>query len=263
MGRDLATMTWTEIRDLDKRSGAVVLPIGSLEQHGPHLSIDTDLHLAERFLALALERLPAAVPLWRLPLLPVSKSNEHVGFPGSFWLSGPTLIAVLTDIARSTAASGFRRLVLWTCHGGNRALLEVVARDIRAATGLMVFSVFPPALAADPIPMAAADRRFDLHAGDWETSVMMALSPERVRPDRLDAALPDLRARTVDLEFTGATVAWLTRDLSATGTLGNATTATAERGRTRLPGVIEALVAVLTEIADFEMPVGAPEAAAP
>ena len=252
--RNIARMTWMEVRDLDKAKAALVLPLGSLEQHGPHLSVDTDLYFSERFLELALERLADEVKIYRLPILPISKSNEHAGYPGSFWLSSATLTAVVHDVAASAQASGFRRLVLWNCHGGNRALLEVLARDVRAATGLMVFQLFPPATVPDPVPVTEAEAAFGIHAGDWETSVMLALSPERVRPDRVEAAYPDFTARHLSLELTGATVAWLTRDFQPTGTWGDATVATAERGRLRVEKVVERLQEILTDIAGFEFP---------
>ena len=245
-------MTWMEVRDLDKSRAALVLPLGSIEQHGPHLALDTDLHFADRFLDLTLERLPAEVEVYRLPILPISKSNEHVGYPGSFWLSAETLSMVVHDIAASAKASGFRRLVLWNCHGGNRALLEVLARDVRARTDLMVFQLFPPAVIPDPIPVSEAERDYGIHAGDWETSVMLALSPERVREPLVEAAYPAFEGKHLALEFTGATVAWLTRDFQPTGTWGDATIATAERGRARLEPMIARLAEILTEIAPFE-----------
>lgn len=252
--RNIARMTWSEVRDLDKTEAALVLPLGSLEQHGPHLTVDTDLYFSDRFLDLALERLPDAVKVYRLPILPISKSNEHAGFPGSFWLSAATLTAVVQDIAASALASGFRRLVLWNCHGGNRALLEVLARDVRAKTGLMVFQLFPSAIARDPLEVTEAEAAFGIHAGDWETSVMLALSPDRVRQDRVEAAFPDFTARHLSLEFKGATVAWLTRDFQPTGTWGDATVATAERGRLRVEAVLQRLADVLPEVAAFEFP---------
>ena len=196
----------------------------------------------------ALAVLPDETPVWRLPALPISKSNEHIGYAGTFWLSAATLTAVIMDIARSAQSNGFQRLVLWNCHGGNRALLESVARDVRAETGLLVFSFFPPALAPDPVATPPQEATLGIHAGDWETSLMLALCPARVRMDRLEAFYPRLPDVPLDLEFTGATFAWLTRDLSPTGTFGDATLATAERGEARLaalePGLAKALGAV-------------------
>jgi creatinine amidohydrolase len=84
--------------------------------------------------------------------------------------------------------------------------------------------------------------------------VMLALSPERVRADRRDAAWPAFQGQALNLEFTGANVAWLTSDFMQSGTWGDATLATAERGRARVDAVVPQLVRILTEISSFEMP---------
>jgi creatinine amidohydrolase/Fe(II)-dependent formamide hydrolase-like protein len=252
--RNLDRMTWMEVRDLDKRAGALVLPLGSLEQHGPHLAIDCDLYFSERFLDLALERLPEGTKIWRLPIVPITKSNEHQGYAGSFWLSARTLLAMLDDIADGAVRSGFRRLVLWNCHGGNRAILDVAARDIHARTGLMVFTVFPPATVADPVPVTDTEAAYGIHAGDWETSVMLALSPERVRSERADVAYPPFAGKAISLEFGGANLAWITSDWMKSGTWGDATVATAERGQARLDAMLPKLVVLLSEISAFELP---------
>lgn len=152
MQRNIAQLTWPEVQALDLTSqGALVLPIGAIEQHGPHLSTDCDLHFAETLLNMALDQLAPETKVWRLPVLPISKSNEHKGFPGTWYLSAQTFMAVLRDIAQCAVENGFRRLVLWNCHGGNRALLEVAARDIRVETGLMTFQVFASGAMPDPL----------------------------------------------------------------------------------------------------------------
>ncbi|MBE2274777.1 MAG: creatininase family protein [Rhodobacteraceae bacterium] len=251
--RDLAKLTWMEIRDLPKDDGVVVVPFGSLEQHGPHMSIDTDLYFADRFLDLALEKLPEEVACWRLPILPVSRSVEHVGFPGSLWLTSETLLKVIEEMTAGLAASGFRRVVFLNCHGGNLAILEVAARDVRIRTGMMVFTVFPPALMPDPVEIDDRERVYGIHANDWETSVMLALSPERVRKDLLDVSYPSFQSDTLRLEQSAANVAWTSRDLSKTGTFGDARGATAERGWQRIGPMIDRLAGALTEISTFEL----------
>ena len=251
MQRDLNRLTWPEVEAIDKTRAVLVLPIGAIEQHGPHLSTDCDLYFADRLSELALENLADDQPVYRLPALPISKSNEHLGFPGTFWLSAATLTAVVLDIARSAKASGFQRFVLFNCHGGNRSLLESVARDVRAETGLLTFSIFPPALSPDPIEVPRQEADYGIHAGDWETSLMLALDPSRVRMDKLTRFYPEPPSETLALEFTGATYAWLTRDLSPSGLFGDATLATAERGRRRLECLVPALGAALGAICDF------------
>jgi len=256
--RQLAKLTWMEIRDMDKTNGALVVPLGSLEQHGPHISIDCDLHFADTFLDRALAQLDDDVACWRLPILPISRSVEHVGFPGSFWLSTETLLKVIDDITVGVAASGFRRVVLLTCHGGNIELLEVAARDVRIKTGLMAFTIFPPALQQDPVETSDLERNMGIHANDWETSVMMEISPERVRPDRVNVSYPQFKSETLCLEGSAANVAWTSRDLVSSGTFGDATQANAQRGQQRLEPLVKSLAAVLTEISSFEMPTPAP-----
>lgn len=255
MNRNIAQLTWQEVDELDlEKDGAIVLPIGSIEQHGPHLATDCDLVFAERFLDMALEKLDPQVKIWRLPMLPISKSNEHVGFRGTWSLSAHTLMAVISDIAKSAKENGFRRLVLWNCHGGNRALLEVVARDIRIETGLMTFQVFASGAMPDPLaPLDPREPLFGIHAGEWETSMMLAVAPDRVREGRRDCAFPEFQSRTLALELTGATIGWKTSDFMESGTWGDATAATPERGRARLDPLIDTLAEVLTEIADFEV----------
>lgn len=254
MQRNIGQLTWQEVRALDlSADGALVLPIGSIEQHGPHLSTDCDLVFSETFLEMALARLDPKTKVWRLPMLPISKSNEHVGFAGTWYLSAQTFMAVISDIARSARNNGFRRLVLWNCHGGNRALLEVIARDVRVETGLMTFQVFASGAMPDPLsPLDPREPAFGIHAGEWETSMMMAIAPDRVRPDKLDRAFPDFQSETLALELSGSTIGWKTDDFQESGTWGDATAATAQRGAERLEPLIERLADVLTEISTFE-----------
>jgi creatinine amidohydrolase len=250
--RQLNRLTWPEVAAIPKQRAVLVLPVGAVEQHGPHLSTDCDLYFADRFADLALERLSDADPVYRLPSLAISKSNEHAGFPGTFWLSAQTLSAVIMDIARGAQRSGFQRLVIFNCHGGNRSLLESLSRDVRAETGLLTFSLFPPALVPDPVEVPQAEADYGIHAGDWETSVMLALDPSRVRMDQLACHYPaQPGGEQLAMEFTGATYAWLTRDLSPSGLFGDATLASAERGQQRLSALIPRIADALCAICDF------------
>ncbi|MEZ4708101.1 MAG: creatininase family protein [Caldilineaceae bacterium] len=121
--RHLAHLTWTDIKALDKREGVVILPVGAIEQHGPHLPTLTDTLLVTHMLAAALPLLPDHVRAWALPPLNYGKSNEHTNFPGTMSLSAQTLTAVLHDIAASVHRADFRRLSLyeWTRRQRGRA----------------------------------------------------------------------------------------------------------------------------------------------
>jgi creatinine amidohydrolase/Fe(II)-dependent formamide hydrolase-like protein len=251
--RYLPNLTWTEIRDLEKLEGVVVLPIGAIEQHGPHLPVATDALLAEAITRLALERLGDDVRVWRLPVQSYGKSNEHLGFAGTVSLRAETLMAVVMDIASSVKASGFRRLCFVNAHGGNSALLAMMAREIRVATGLMVFNTFTNASAPDPVEIPPLEARFGIHANDWETSLVLHLEPELVHMERAVREYPQLEGE-VGLTGGAAVAAWLTRDWSASGVFGDPTVATPERGAQRLETCVTALAQTLTAISRFEIP---------
>ncbi len=134
--RYLPHYSTTVIQQLDKERGVVVLPLASIEQHGPHLPVYTDSLIAMEVLRRTIALLPEEMLVWCLPLLPYGKSNEHTGFPGTISLTSETLMRVLTEIAESISRSGFKRFVILNAHGGNSELVDVVMRDIREKTGL-------------------------------------------------------------------------------------------------------------------------------
>ncbi|MEM7800919.1 MAG: creatininase family protein, partial [Chloroflexota bacterium] len=239
MSRYLAHMTSPEVTALDKREGVVVLPIGAVEQHGPHLPLLTDTLIATGALDATLARLPEEVAVWALPPLAYGKSNEHINFAGTVTLSAETLMAVLHDIAASLARAGFRRLAFLNGHGGNVALLNTVARDIRVATGLMVFCIHGIQYGKPAFEMSKREWTYGLHAGETETSLILALAPEMVKMDLAPTAYPDFPETETDLFFVGsASIAWLADDWSATGVFGDATLGTEEKGQMLLKAAV-------------------------
>jgi len=255
--RYLAYLTTEEVAALPKDEAAVVVVISATEQHGPHMPLVTDLLLGERLLALALERVPGDSGLWVLPSLAYGKSNEHLSFPGTVTLSQATLSAVVHDIGASVARAGFRRLVLLNSHGGNRTLLESLARDVRQATGLMTFPVSTFLLGLEFEPVSEEEGRAGTHAGDWETSLMLALAPDLVHMERApgDPAYPSYPRELGHLSpFGPVPFAWSTEELSASGAIGDPRRADAERGDDIAERTAARLAEVLVEIARFEMP---------
>ena len=253
MNRDLAWLTWTEIRDLPKTDGVLLLPIGAIEQHGPHLPVITDSWQVTEVLGRALDALPEHVAAWALPPIHYGKSNEHAGFAGTFSLSAGTLTAMLFDIARSARDGGFRRLAFVNGHGGNMAALDAAARDIRAETGLMTFCLHPHLFVDAPFAITDDERRLGFHAGELETSLMLALAPARVHVERAVKHFADFPAANSLFFFGAASAAWLTRDWSLTGVFGDATIGTAEKGAAILQAAIPRLAALIGAISVFEV----------
>jgi creatinine amidohydrolase len=255
--RRLAWQTTEEIASIDRDRAVVVQPIASVEQHGPHLPCYTDSMVAEALVARAVAVTPEDVPVWTLPIISYGKSNEHLGFPGTVALSAETLIAVCRDVGRSVARSGFRKLVFVNGHGGQPHLLEMVARDIRQETGLQVFPLFPYRLGI-PVGVVSSPQEAELgiHAGEYETSLVMAIDPTAVRMDRLEPGsrrVGELYGGLRYLSLEGALpTAWLTQDIAPNGVIGDPSLASAERGEKALAFLAEGLAGCFGEISDFE-----------
>jgi len=121
----------------DRGPGLVALaPIGSIEQHGPHLPVGTDTIIASAFAQAVCEARPD-LPLAMLPVQSVALSSEHIWAPGTLSLSPSSLLAVLDDLGASLARSKVRRLAFLNAHGGNSAILRVACREIRVKHGLL------------------------------------------------------------------------------------------------------------------------------
>jgi creatinine amidohydrolase len=263
-GRFLPYLTTTDIAALPKEDALVLLPIASIEQHGPHLAVASDMVLGQTIIARALERLEPADSFWVLPGLAYGKSNEHRAFAGTMTLEQATLAAVVHDLAGSVARAGFRRLALVNSHGGNPAVLEHVARDAHEATGLIIFPLFLFRMGVDYGELDADEAHWGTHAGEWETSALLAVAPELVHLDRTAelGGYPTYARPLRHLALRGpVTYAWLTGEISPAGNLGDPRRATLERGEAIIEATVARLVEVLREMATFEMPLPASGAA--
>lgn len=185
------------------RQGAILLqPIGAIEQHGPHLPVDTDIAAAtavcERAAAL-MEAPPALV----LPPIPWGLSPYWLPFAGTLSLKPATILALFDDIGASAAAHGFRRMIIVNGHGGNAGIVAVAATNL-AACGIRAAALsWWDLLRDDLAALAPRDGGHIGHAGQTETSVQLALQPERVALDEATGEMgADLVAATAG-EFWG------------------------------------------------------------
>ncbi|MDX2214888.1 MAG: creatininase family protein [Oculatellaceae cyanobacterium bins.114] len=251
-------LTWTDIQAMpDKENVVIVQPIGAIEQHGPHLPLVVDSAIATAVLGKALADLPSDVPVYALPPLCYGKSNEHWHFPGTITLTAQTLMAVLTEVGESLYRAGFRKWVLLNAHGGQPQVLEIVARDLHQQhDDFMVFPLFVwrvPNNAADFL--TPKELEYGIHAGDAETSVLLAILPDQVKFERAVAEYPAGLPTDSLLSMEGQLpFAWTTRDLTQSGVLGDPTTATQEKGDRILASLALGWVRVLKDIYQFRQP---------
>ncbi|MGE0231766.1 MAG: creatininase family protein [Flavobacteriaceae bacterium] len=232
-----------------------VLPIAAVEQHGPHLPVGTDLMIAEGLLAIAAGKLPDDVPLSVLPPIPFGKSDEHGGFAGTLSLSAETLIALLTDIGGSLAASGVGRLVILSGHGGNSECMGIAARRLRERYGMAVVATNFMRFGLPGGTVGDDEGRFGIHGGMVETSLMLHLAPDLVDMEKAADFVSADQTMADNHDFLGFSgpggLSWMISDLNPTGAVGNAAAASAEAGRRIADWQAARLARLIEELAAF------------
>jgi creatinine amidohydrolase len=254
-----SALSTADFASLDLARTIAVLPVAAIEQHGPHLPLSVDTDIVNGVVQAALPHLSADLPALFLPTQAVGFSPEHTRFAGTLTLKSETLLRVWTELGECVAASGVKKLVLFNAHGGQVGALDLVARDLRARLGMLVYSVnwFHLPLRDENgqdvnAMFSAEEHRFGIHAGEIETSLMLALAPDRVRMPQAEYFRSTSQERAQRFPILGngksAKLAWQMQDYNANGAVGNAGAATAEKGRVVLGAAGRALAQLLSEI---------------
>jgi creatinine amidohydrolase len=248
-------LTWPEVDEAVAQEKVVVLPIGSVEQHGHHLPLDVDVKLASAVCYGAGERAPESM----LVLPPVSYGYCHhvMDFPGTINVSPTTFVNLLIDIGTSVAYHGFTRIVMVNGHGSNHPLVEQAGRQVTLRTGALCLNISWWQLIAEywNEEVRESGPGGCAHACELETSMYMHVDGEGVRRDRVRGALPDYLAfeggtewQKVDLTLGSgpATIVEWTSQTSETGAFGAPELATEEKGRLVFDRTVERLVEMVT-----------------
>ncbi|MGA8614529.1 MAG: creatininase family protein [Xanthobacteraceae bacterium] len=250
-------MTWQEVAGAETGRWIAVLPLAAVEQHGPHLPLGVDTHIAEAYLARVQKMLPGDLPVTFLPVQRVGVSAEHLSYPGTLTFSATTAIAAWTELGESLARAGVRKLVLVTSHGGNVAAMELVARNLRTRLGMLAVTIGWHRFGYPDGTFSAEEKKHGIHGGDIETSLMLAAMPEMVHTEKAPNAAPATIAMTREFKWLGAYrpagFAWMTQDLNPSGAVGDATLASAQKGEATLAHGAQAFVELLREIDRFDL----------
>jgi creatinine amidohydrolase len=239
------------------RARIAVLPLAAVEQHGPHLPVGTDTYIAEAYLARARALLPKQSAVAFLPVQQVGASDEHKAFRGTLTLSPQTALAMFIEIGESVRRAGIQKLVIINSHGGNIALIELAARELRVRHGMLAVHAswgrfgYPDGLFSE------AELTHGIHGGDIETSIMLAAYPDLVVVQKIANFVP----ATVAMECANtrlradfpAGFGWMTQDLNVSGAVGNASLATAAKGEAALEHGARAFIELLKDVEKFDL----------
>jgi len=257
---DLSTRDFAQlIANGQAETTIAVLPVAATEQHGPHLPLSVDTVLVDGIVSAALPHLAADLKVLFLPTQAVGLSPEHARFPGTLTLKNETILRLWADIGESVAAAGIKKLLLFNSHGGNVSVMDLVARDLRARLDMLVYSAswfnlpLVDAQGQDVNALFSADEhRFGIHAGDMETSMMLALDPARVNMAQAQNFHSTAQDRAQQFAILGngksAKLGWQMQDYNPAGAVGNAAAASAEKGRALVAAAGLSLARLLAEI---------------
>ena len=248
--RKIGEQTFPDIAKLVTARAILCLPFGSVEQHGPHLPLNTDAVLAEEFTRRILARWGEALDLWQLPALAIGLAREHEWAPGTLSLSVEGMTALVHDLGRTIArALPTRNLAIVNCHGGNRGILDALILDLAADYDLNV-CVLHPTVWAEGMESTHAP---DIHGGKVETSLMLAAAPHLVRMQRLGDVKPPA-ADKVGQVILDPAVSWpWTSDderIASMGVIGDAKAASAAFGERLFAHAVEKAGGALKALAE-------------
>ncbi|MCX8205411.1 MAG: creatininase family protein [Candidatus Nezhaarchaeota archaeon] len=245
----LAEMSWDQVKDLLAKTDVVLVPVGSLEQHGLHLPLETDTILASEVARRAAVKAEVALA----PTIPFGFSVEHMNFPGTISLSPETLMRVIEDVSRSLIHHGFKKIFFINGHGGNVGVLTAAIQSLKgefeAVFGLiniweLAMSEFQELRESEPGKMG--------HADEFETSLLLRVDASKVRIDEMKIEQRSKFSTALSLDPFILTdkvrVAWRAEEFSRTGVIGDPSKATWEKGEKLLNSIVENLVKFLNDV---------------
>lgn len=244
--RTVGDLTSPEVTQRLRETSILCLPMGAIEQHGPHLPLNTDVIVAEELTRRIVARWGAELDLWQLPTVSIGLSREHDWAPGTLSLTTQSFVALLRDMARDLVrALPARNLAIVNGHGGNRGILDNLIREFAGDFGLN-------ACVIHPFDLSKAESAADVHGGKSETSVMLTLAPQLVRRENVPPAggTPDPEAVAALIFDRGASFPWRSDDprLAVNGVMGDAHAASPELGQAIVDSVVAEARGVLRRL---------------
>ncbi|MEM0908756.1 MAG: creatininase family protein [Pseudomonadota bacterium] len=253
---------WADMTALDFSTDTdgwiAVIPTSSVEQHGPHLPLGTDMMIAQGVVDTTVARLPADLPATFLPVQPIGKANEHISYRGTLSMTWETTAKAWIELGTSIARSGVRRVVFANFHGGNTALIDVITRELRVRFDMLAVHTMW-AWFDDADLLDDDERLYGIHGGTMETALIRHFHPNLVREEHVanfESTQATLLKERTHLKAHGHhAFAWKAGDLNPNGVVGDATKATAEMGKKAAEHYADRLIELLRDVATIDLSV--------
>jgi creatinine amidohydrolase len=253
---------WNELNssdfaNLDPEKTIAILPIASTEQHGPHLPISTDVTIGNSMLAALREQLPDHLAVLVLPTQEIGKANEHVYGPGTLSLGAEILIPAWTAIGTKVAEAGLRKMIIMNSHGGNVDIMNIVSRELRVRCAMAVIATQWSRFGIPAGLCSERELKFGIHGGDMETSLMLYFRPDLVRMDKAQDFVSNAEWMQSNFKHIQPVaphpLAWIAHDLNVHGVVGDASIATAEKGRIICRHQVEGFIELLEDLTSYPL----------
>ncbi len=252
-----SNMRRAEIAAVDCSDWICILPLGAHEQHGPHLPFETDAIIASGIAERLVERVEGRLPVSVLPVEEVGYSPEHMDYAGSKTLSWDEAINRWISIGADLADLGIRKILLMNAHGGNSPLMTIVATEMRVRFDMLCVATSWTRFLEAGNHVDAEEKKFGIHGGEIETSVMLSLAPVTVDMSKAEDFLSlqqELTSKYDHLQAYGPhAFGWKMQDLNRQGVAGNASLATKEKGEKLLETALSGLETLVCEMHDFDL----------
>lgn len=246
--------SWDEIKLIAKENRVVLIPVGSTEQHGPHLPLSTDILIAKEFCMEVGKRNPSDVLL--MPSISYGFNEHHMDFPGTIAIEGEVFTNFVLNVTKSLARHGFQKILLINGHGSNNIFLDIVARMTTIETNALCGTFMPYSLMGDFIK-DLVECRWNSHAEEIETSLVLYLRPDLVKMEKAkkEIGFPISRFhwRSLTEKKAPLTMMDIWSRFSETGIAGDPTLATVDKGKKIFEMGVEKILELIKEFKDREI----------
>ncbi|MEO9337979.1 creatininase family protein [Mesorhizobium sp. SB112] len=237
---------------VDAERTIAILPVAAIEQHGPHLPISTDTAIMEGMLDAVIERLPGDMDVRILPVQAIGKSDEHLYAPGTLTIPATSLIDSWTEIGASVARAGVKKIVFVNSHGGNEEIIGIIARNLRVRFEMLAVKTSWERFGRPEGLFSDDEVRRGIHGGDIETSLMLHFRPDLVDMEKAENFVSNIveAERKFDLlrHQSPHSFAWIATDLNPHGVVGDASAATAKKGKLTAEHQADGFIRLLKDV---------------